>query len=154
MLSERTSRVPVVIRAYRPVDRWGLTAAIHSVCAEGMMRTPRFEPTPAWEHALARPDCPCHLLLVAVDGESVLGWCRLFPTDEGALELGIGVLGPYRRCGVGRALLGAALEWASARGMPVSLETRTDNAPAICLFTRSGFRVVGHQDGHWQMRYP
>jgi len=118
------------------------------------MRTPRFEPTPAWEHALARPDCPCHLLLVAEEGANVVGWCRLFPTDEGALELGIGVLGPYRRRGIGRALLGAALEWASARGMPVVLETRTDNAPAIRLFTGSGFRVVGQQDGHWQMRCP
>jgi len=118
------------------------------------MRTPRFEPTPAWEHALAQPDCSCHLLLVAADGANIVGWCRLFPTDEGALELGIGVVAPYRRRGLGRALLGAALEWASARGMPVVLETRTDNAPAIRLFTRSGFRVVGQQDGHWQMRYP
>jgi ribosomal protein S18 acetylase RimI-like enzyme len=135
-------------------DQNSLIGTINAVCAGGMMRTPRFEPTPAWEHALARPDCPCHLLLVAVEGTNITGWCRLFPTDEGALELGIGVLGQYRRRGLGRALLGAALEWASARGMPVVLETRTDNTPAIRLFTRSGFRVVGQGDGHWQMRYP
>jgi len=145
---------PHKIRRYRMADQNSLIGTINAVCAEGMMRTPRFEPTPAWEHALARPDCPCHLLLVAVEGATVVGWCRLFPTDEGALELGIGVLGQYRRRGLGRALLGAALEWASARGMPVVLETRTDNTPAIRLFTRSGFRVVGQGDGHWQMRYP
>ena len=144
----------MMVRLYHPSDRQNLVDAINAVCAGGMMRTPLFEPTPAWEHALARPDCPCHLLLVAEDGANVVGWCRLFPTDEGALELGIGVVAPYRRRGLGRALLGAALEWASARGMPVVLETRTDNAPAIRLFTRSGFRVVGQQDGHWQMRYP
>lgn len=142
------------VRPFQFDDRPVLVAMVDSVCAEGMMRTPRFEPTPAWEHALARPDCPCHLLLVAVDDANVVGWCRLFPTDEGALELGIGVLGPYRRCGVGRALLDAALKWASAREIPVVLETRADNAPAIRLFTRSGFRVVGQQDGHCQMRYP
>jgi ribosomal protein S18 acetylase RimI-like enzyme len=142
------------VRPFQFDDRPVLTAVVDSVCAGGMMRTPRFEPTPAWEHALARPDCPCHLLLVAVEGATVVGWCRLFPTDEGALELGIGVVASHRRRGIGRALLDAALEWASARGMPVVLETRTDNAPAIRLFTRSGFRVVGQGDGHWQMRYP
>ena len=145
---------PHKIRRYRMADQNSLIGTINAVCAEGMMRTPRFEPTPAWEHALAQPDCPCHLLLVAVEGATVVGWCRLFPTDEGALELGIGVVASHRRRGLGRALLGAALEWASARGMPVVLETRTDNTPAIRLFTRSGFRVAGQGDGHWQMRYP
>jgi ribosomal protein S18 acetylase RimI-like enzyme len=136
-------------------DQNSLIGTINAVCAGGMMRTPRFEPTPAWEHALARPDCPCHLLLVAVEGATVVGWCRLFPTDaNGEAELGIGVVASHRRRGLGRALLGAALEWASARGMPVVLETRTDNTLAIRLFTRSGFRVVGQGDGHWQMRYP
>ncbi len=118
------------------------------------MRTPRFEPTPAWEHALREPECPCHLLLVAAEGAYIAGWCRLFPTDGGALELGIGVVTPFRRQGGGRALLAAALDWASARKMPVMLETRTDNIPAIRLFARSGFRMVGQADGHWQMRYP
>jgi len=144
----------MIVRPYHPSDRQNLMDAINAVCAGGMMRTPRFEPTPAWEHALAQPDCPCHLLLVAVEGATVVGWCRLFPTDERALELGIGVVASHRRRGLGRALLGAALEWASARGMPVVLETRTDNTPAIRLFTRSGFRVVGQQGDHWQMRYP
>jgi ribosomal protein S18 acetylase RimI-like enzyme len=144
----------MIVRPYHPSDRQNLMDAINAVCAGGMMRTPRFELTPAWEHALAQPDCPCHLLLVAVEGANVVGWCRLFPTDEGALELGIGVVASHRRRGIGRALLDAALEWASARGMPVVLETRTDNTPAIRLFTRSGFRVVGQGDGHWQMRYP
>lgn len=118
------------------------------------MRTPRFEPTPAWEHALARPDCSCHLLLVAEEGAHIAGWCRLFPTVEGTLELGIGVVAPCRRRGIGRALLTTALDWASGRGMPVVLETRTDNSPAIRLFTRFGFWVTGQADGHWQMRYP
>ncbi len=142
------------IRPYRPSDREALIEAINGVCAGGMMRTPRFIPTPAWEHALARPECSCHLLLVAAEGESIVGWCRLFPTGEGALELGIGVAAPCRRREVGRALLEAALDWARAQGMPVVLETRTDNIPAIRLFTRAGFRTVGEQDGHWQMQYP
>ncbi|MGB9777695.1 MAG: GNAT family N-acetyltransferase [Anaerolineae bacterium] len=142
----------IEVRPFQLADHPGLVAAVNSVCAEGMMRTPRFIPTPAWEHALAQPDCPCHLLLIAAEGPQVVGWCRLFPTDGEALELGIGVLGPYRRQGLGRALLEAALDW--ARGMPVVLETRTDNIPAIRLFTRFGFRIVGQEDGHWQLEYP
>lgn len=142
------------VRPYQLADRPALIEAINGVCAEGMMRTPRFEPTPAWEHALERPDCSCHLLLVAVEGSHILGWCRLFPTSEGVLELGIGVAAPYRRRGIGRALLEAALAWAKAQGIPVLLETRTDNIPAIRLFTCAGFRVIGQADGHWQLRYP
>ncbi len=144
----------IEVRPFQPADRPGLVAVVDAVCAEGIMRTPRFIPTPAWEHALAHPDCPCHLLLVASDGDRVTGWCRLFPNGDGALELGIGVAAPYRRQGVGRALLEAALGWALEQGMPVVLETRTDNIPAIRLFTHLGFRIVGQEDDHWQMQYP
>ncbi len=121
--------------------------AVNAVCAEGMMRTARYEPTPAWEHALAEPDCPCHLLLVALDGADVVGWCRLFPAGEDReVELGIGVLSGYRRQGVGRALLSAALEWADRRKADVVLQTRSDNLPAVRLFGQKGFRTV-HREG-------
>lgn len=118
------------------------------------MRTSHFEPTPAWEHALDCPDCRCHFLLVAIDGAHIVGWCRLFPTGGDALELGIGVLAPYRHRGIGSALVKAALDWASAQGMPVILETRTDNLPAIRLFARFGFRTIGEANGYWRMCCP
>ncbi|MDW8069166.1 MAG: GNAT family N-acetyltransferase [Anaerolineae bacterium] len=142
------------LRPYQPPDRRALIEAINRVCAEGMMRTPCFEPTPAWEHALNRPDCRCHFLLVATEGSRIVGWCRLFPTGEGTLELGIGVVAFYRYQGIGSALVKVALDWASDQGMPVILETRTDNLPAIRLFIRFGFRTIGQTNGHWRMCYP
>lgn len=152
MFSEQTSHMPAVIRAYRRADRWNLVALINAVCAEGMMATPSFQPTPAWEHALAEPECPHHLLLVAEAEGEIVGWCRLFPAfspNPRILELGIGVVAPRRRQGIGSALMRGALGWAAERGISqIVLTTRTDNEPARRLFTRYGFhplRTQGHQ---------
>ncbi|HIP96934.1 MAG TPA: GNAT family N-acetyltransferase [Anaerolineae bacterium] len=144
----------VVVRPYRRTDRPRLEQTIDVVCAEGMMRTSRFEPTPTWLHALEVLDCPCHLLLVASKGERVVGWCRLFPAGGcEELELGIGVLGAYRRQGVGKALLSTALEWADGRGTEIVLRTRLDNHSAIHLFNHHcGFRATNRGNGLLTMR--
>jgi len=119
------------------------------------MHTRRFEPTPAWLHALDNPDCSNHLLLIALSGEDVVGWCRLFPVGEdGEVELGIGVLDAHRRRGVGGMLLSAALDWADERGTEVVLVTRPDNHPAIRLFDRYGFRATNQGNGLLTMRRP
>jgi RimJ/RimL family protein N-acetyltransferase len=132
-------------------DIMGLTAVLNTVCAEGMMRTPRFEPTPAWEHALARPDCPCHLLLVATDGANIVGWCRLFPTDaNGEAELGIGLLAPTRGHGLGTQMLLEAIAWAHERRLArLVLTTRADNHQALRLFTKHGFVPTGRKEEDW-----
>ncbi len=128
---------------------------INDVCAEGMMVTPSFQPTPLWEHALEGQDCPHHLLLVAEVGEQVVGWCRLFPPDCGRLassvELGIGVAAPWRRQGVGRTLIAQALDWACRRGLEVTLTTRSDNGPARRLFEEAGFTIDGCSGNDVQM---
>jgi ribosomal protein S18 acetylase RimI-like enzyme len=121
-----------------------------------MMTTSRFRPTPAWRHALAVPNCPHHLLLVAVMNGHVVGWCRLFPEQCGdgkdQVELGIGVTHTWRGRGIGSALLRHALGWAEERGLArVVLNTGVDNQPAIRLFTRSGFRTVGQDEGLLEM---
>ncbi len=149
----------VLLRAYTLSDRYALIGAINSVCAEGMMATPSFQPTPAWEHALARPDCPHHLLLVAEAEERIIGWCRLFPEglcdSPSVLELGIGVVAPWRRQGIGRALVHRALEWAADKGFPrIVLYTRADNQPAQHLFIQSGFSSTQTQDCWLEMVWP
>jgi putative acetyltransferase len=141
------------IRPYRPDDRISLQEAINSICAEGIMATASFQPTPAWEHALARPECPHHLLLVAEAAGEIVGWCRLFPEglcdSPAVLELGIGVTSPWRGQGIGNALIRHALEWAAEKGVSrIVLTTRTDNEPARCLFARYGFYPTRTQD-HW-----
>jgi len=149
----------VTLRPYRAGDQRGLITAIDAVCAEGMMATARFEPTPAWRHALTDTSCAAHLLLLALADGRVVGWCRLFPADAaqegGEVELGIGVMRAWRSRGVGRALMGRALEWAVERGCArVTLTTRADNEPAIRLFARSGFDLVPGDGDSLRMAIP
>jgi len=115
------------------------------------MRTSRFEPTPAWEHALANPDCPCHLLLVAVDKSRIIGWCRVFPSGEGREgEVGLGLLAPYRNRGLGTRMLRQAIEWAGEHQFTrLKLTTRADNGQAIRVFRRCGFVVTASVQGGW-----
>ena len=123
-----------VIRPFSPSDEVLLRKAIDAVCAEGRwMSTLRFQPTPAWVHALETPTCPDHLLLVAEDGGRIVGWCRLFLLSRcnghnNEVELGIGLLPEYRGRGLGRTLVGQALNWATAVSVKrVTLTTRADN---------------------------
>lgn len=155
MLSEH---IPAVIRAYRRADRWNLAALINAVCAEGMMATPSFQPTPAWEHALAEPECPHHLLLVAEAEGEIVGWCRLFQENlcsiPSTLELGIGVAVSWRGRKVGSVLIRHALEWAAENGVSrIVLSTRTDNEPARRLFIRYGFHPIRTQDHQLEMAW-
>jgi streptothricin acetyltransferase len=50
----------------------------------------------------------------------------------------------FRRQGVGRALMGRAIEWAKARHFPgIMLETQNDNVPACKLYESCGFVLSG-----------
>ncbi|MGQ9803883.1 MAG: GNAT family N-acetyltransferase [Anaerolineae bacterium] len=132
-------------------DDQGLAHTIDAVCQEGQwMRTLRFEPDALWEHAFTSPECRCHLLLLVEDGRDIVGWCRVFPAG-GDLDasLGIGLLAPYRDRGIGTDLVRRALDWAGQAGYrQVRLSTRADNARAIHVFRKCGFRFTGSVNGH------
>lgn len=81
---------------------------------------------------------------VAVDGETVVGWCDIFPAWQPATNhcgtLGIGLLASHRGRGIGQRLMSACLLKAKAMGITrVELEVRADNASAIKLYQRMGF---------------
>ena len=146
------------IRRFAPGDRASLVQVIDEVCGEGRwMRTSRFEPTPAWAHALDDTVCRDHLLLVAVDGGRVVGWCRTFPAacarEEETASLGIGLLRAYRDQGLGTRMVARSLDWARAQGLrAVALTTTPDNARAIRVFTHCGFALTGlEQEGAVEM---
>lgn len=147
----------ITIRPYQNEDRASLARTIDDVCAEGMMATPGFQPTPEWHHALDTPACKDHLLLLAVREREAIGWCRLFAglCNVGAsyVELGIGVAREWRRRRIGTELVDNALKWAVRRGFDgVRLATREDNEPAIRLFAASGFQTVDREAGELGMR--
>jgi GNAT superfamily N-acetyltransferase len=135
--------VKIRFRSYVPDDLSSLVNVINRVCAECQwMFTRRFEPTPAWIHALAEPDCSRHLLLVA-ENSHIFGWCRLLSEAEPStcIDLGIGLLPQYRRLGVGTALIQSALDWAAGVGYQrVTLSVHPDNFHARHVFERRGFQ--------------
>ncbi|MCP2277118.1 ribosomal-protein-alanine N-acetyltransferase [Nocardia amikacinitolerans] len=61
----------------------------------------------------------------------------------------IGVDPNYHRAGIGTLLLEALLAEAGKRGGPVFLEVRTDNAPAIALYAKHGFHIIGLRKNYY-----
>jgi ribosomal-protein-alanine N-acetyltransferase len=69
--------------------------------------------------------------------------------DEAEI-LSIVVAGGKRRSGLGQALLCAHLAQLAARGVArLFLEVEESNAPAIGLYQRLGFEIVGRRDGYY-----
>lgn len=131
-------------RRYTETDRDALHAVIDASCvATPYMATRRFEPTADWQHALATPDCSCHLLLLATDDAAPVGWCRLFTgADSCSAELGIGLLPAYWGQGRGPHLVTVAQEWAQSRGLThVHLTVHPANRRALRCFDKCGFLV-------------
>jgi ribosomal protein S18 acetylase RimI-like enzyme len=85
---------------------------------------------------------------VAVDDDTVVGWCDIILSDRETMRhggmLGIGITPPYRGHGLGERLLSISLAEAQARDVVrVGLHVRADNARAIRLYERLGFRHEG-----------
>jgi ribosomal protein S18 acetylase RimI-like enzyme len=84
--------------------------------------------------------------LVALDGDRVVAWAQIERGGGTSVahrgDLGMGVLPPYRGCGLGKRMLTECIDAAHARGIDrVELEVRTDNRRALELYRGSGFAV-------------
>jgi ribosomal protein S18 acetylase RimI-like enzyme len=99
--------------------------------------------------------------VVALDGDSVVGWCDIVPGfEEGythAGRLGMGVKKEYRRRKIGERLMTECIRLAKLRGLErVELDVFADNFPAIQLYLKHGFGVEGRKsrarkiDGEYQ----
>jgi len=89
-------------------------------------------------------------LYVALDGERVVGWCEvrrdILPGREHSGALGVGVRAPYRRHGLGRKLMEAAIADAGRRGFArIELWVRSPNTVAIGLYASLGFVEEGRR---------
>lgn len=93
---------------------------------------------------------------VAVEGETVVGWCDISPGWAHSVthcgSLGMGVLPAYRGQGLGEQLLRVTIEDAQRRGISrIELAVRTDNLRAIKLYERLGFVHEGVKRGELYM---
>jgi len=84
--------------------------------------------------------------LVAVVGEQLAGFAvACYLAQEAAAEVeSLVVAEPYRRLGIGSALVRDCMAWSAKAGAAkVRLEVRMSNAAAIALYQRQGFSAAG-----------
>jgi ribosomal protein S18 acetylase RimI-like enzyme len=87
---------------------------------------------------------------VALSGGEVIGWCDVTPKPRPIYAhsgvLGMGLLPPFRRQGIGKRLIAQALDAARDFGLQrVELTVRENNTNAIALYKQTGFVVEGVQ---------
>lgn len=109
-----------------------------------------------WRERLSAPvkDDIADLHLVAESAGRVVGSLGLHPVGRvrrrHVAMLGISVALDHQRRGVGQALMGAACAYADrwAQILRIELTVFTDNARAIALYQRHGFRIEGTHVGY------
>jgi GNAT superfamily N-acetyltransferase len=89
-------------------------------------------------------------------GDDVVGWAHLalpeVETVAHTAELTVGVVGPYRRMGVGSALLERALDCAAAQGRHrVSQSLPATNRAAIGFLQTHGWRVEAVRENRYRI---
>lgn len=94
-----------------------------------------------------------HEFIIAEDGEGkVLGYVgMMYVIDEGYIS-NVAVSAKYRRHGIADALIDTLYKRASALGLAfMTLEVRKSNMPAIRLYEKHGFAVVGSRKNYYDL---
>jgi len=94
-------------------------------------------------------------VFVAESPEGIVGRLSIardaHPASRHVADLGLMVAAPYRRRGIGTALLGAAVQWAREVGVrKLELHVFPYNQAAISLYERFGFRQEGYRREHYR----
>jgi ribosomal-protein-alanine N-acetyltransferase len=111
-----------------------------------------------WEAYRAELEKPEAVMLVArrnmadeLTGRRIGGYIAARLNGDELHVNNIGVWPETRRRGVGGALLGAALELAAGCGaVEAVLEVRASNLPALLMYERLGFAVVGERRKYYR----
>jgi RimJ/RimL family protein N-acetyltransferase len=94
-------------------------------------------------------------VFVAETADGIVGRISLaresHPASEHVADLGLMVAGPYRRQGVGRALMEAAEAWARDAGLhKLELHVFPYNEAAIALYQSLGYEREGYRRDHYR----
>src|SRR6185437_15257984 len=110
-----------------------------------MIEAKPFEDIATFQRTLIANNWPVYY---AVSGGQVIGWADITPSSNPRLAhrgfLGMGLIKDFRGKGLGTQLLTKALQHAKEIGLEkVELSVFTDNAAAIGLYRKCGFREIG-----------
>jgi ribosomal-protein-alanine N-acetyltransferase len=84
------------------------------------------------------------------EADEVLGFCILHQVSDEAELYQIAVSEASRGRGIARQLMEEALTYAKSRGIvAVFLEVRKSNAPAVGLYKKFGYKVVGRRKNYY-----
>jgi GNAT superfamily N-acetyltransferase len=154
-MNDENSYSPIFRRA-TSTDALQVIAGINIICSEGgAFFTTRFVHTPEWDAVLYHPElAPHHILVVAEWNAQIVGAGRLFSGGEYTLmkhtaELGLFVLGTFRRRGIGSKILNWLVQWAMLERIEkITLLTFATNEPAVSFFKKEGFVQSGRMLRH------
>jgi RimJ/RimL family protein N-acetyltransferase len=149
----------VEIRRASPGDAAGLVALAREVGAEpeGWLIS-----TDEWRSAAderrylrATRRTPHAAVFVAVAADALVGRLSVardpHPASFHVADLGLMVAPSHRRHGIGRALLGAAADWAREVGVTkLELHVFPHNEPALALYEDFGFVKEGYRRQHYR----
>ena len=92
-----------------------------------------------------------HVFLTAETEEGVIGYIgMMYVLDEGYIS-NVAVHPDFRRRGVADALLDALEERARTLRLSfLTLEVRQSNAPAVALYEKHGYRIVGRRKNYYE----
>ena len=94
---------------------------------------------------------PLSLWLVAMDDGRVVGYIGSQSVLDGADMMNIAVDPAYRRMGIAEELVNRLVAMLQQKGVIcLALEVRISNAPAIALYEKLGFSVVGKRPGYYR----
>ena len=94
---------------------------------------------------------PLSLWLVALDGETVVGYVGSQSVEGEADMMNVAVHPEYRRRGIARMLINELMDALAKQGVhSLALEVRDSNAPAIALYEQLGFSQVGRRPNYYR----